>query len=80
VAVQAGSGKVYVALSNGAGFPGWTWISGSMMISDADRFSLADVNGDDKADFLAVQAGSGILFISHSNGQGFPSWTWNSNQ
>jgi hypothetical protein len=78
----ARAGRVYVALSDGKGYPTWNWSSAARMVNDADAVSLADVNGDGKVDFVArgaAQAGNaGILYVALSNGTGFPSWNWNS--
>ncbi|WP_338552536.1 FG-GAP-like repeat-containing protein [Paenibacillus sp. KS-LC4] len=76
------AGFVYVALSNGTGYPAWTWNSGKRMIDDNSTMWLADVNGDKKADLLtkgqAGAANAGFVYVSLSTGSSYPSWTWDS--
>ncbi|WP_039833137.1 FG-GAP repeat domain-containing protein, partial [Paenibacillus sonchi] len=76
----ANSGQVYVCLSNGTGYPWWTWDSGSRMIDDNSTMWFADVDGDGKTELLSIgQAGAindGWLYFSLSNGTGFEPWTW----
>jgi len=78
----ANAGKVYVARSNGTGYPAWTWSSANRMLNDNDSMYLAYVNADDMADIVAVGAPgtttAGRVFVAASNGTGYPSWTWNS--
>ena len=80
IARQGGTGVIYVSLSNGTGFSGWTWNSGGRMLWDADTMYLADVDGNGSADLVARQGGTGVIYVSLSNGAGFPGWTWNSGQ
>ncbi|MCU6793379.1 FG-GAP-like repeat-containing protein [Paenibacillus sp. WQ 127069] len=76
------AGWVYVAMSNGTGFPDWTWSSGGRMLDDNGQFWFEDVNGDGKVDMIAQgqpgQYNAGWLYVSLSTGSGFQGWTWNS--
>lgn len=76
------AGYVFVALSNGTGYPYWTWNSGGRMLDDSGSMWFSDINGDGKADLISVGQTEGWnvgwLYVSLSTGNGYQPWTWNS--
>jgi len=78
------AGYVYVGLSNGNGFTQWTSASSGRVLDDDSKVSLADINGDGKADLIAQGArglwNAGYVYVGLSNGSGFNYWTSSSTQ
>jgi hypothetical protein len=76
------AGYAFVSLSNGTGFPAWTWSTSSRLLDDNAKVWLADVDGDAKADLVAQgapeQASAGMIYAAFSDGTGYPAWTWSS--
>ena len=74
------AGVVYVAKSDGSGFPAWTWKTAGRMIGDGAGVLLGDVDGDGKADLVGIGSpkdpDAGVVYVAKSNGSGFPAWTW----
>jgi YD repeat-containing protein len=76
------AGWVYTSLSNGDGYPFWAWNSAQEKISDAGRVGYGDVNGDGRADLIAVgpaeAANAGSVYISLSTKVEVPNYVYDS--
>ncbi|WP_028530661.1 FG-GAP repeat domain-containing protein [Paenibacillus sp. HW567] len=76
------AGYIYVSLSNGKVYSGWTWNSSARVLEDNSKLWLDDVNGDGKTDLISKgEAGAwnaGVVCVALSNGTGYPTWTWSS--
>ena len=77
---DADAGVVFVAKSNGSGFPGWTWKTTGRMLGDGARALLGDVTGDRRFDLVGVGAlggpDAGVVYLAPSVGLQFSGWTW----
>lgn len=81
---QPNEGVVYIGLSQGNGFSPWSWNSKSLVVSNHSPVLIGDVNGDGRADLIAVGPPSlgnqGVVYVALSNGDGFKFWSWSSSQ
>ncbi len=74
------AGVVYVAKSNGTGFPAWTWHTTAMVFGNGAMSLLGDVTGDRRFDLVGVGApkdrDAGVVYLAPSIGSQFTSWAW----
>jgi FG-GAP-like repeat/FG-GAP repeat len=76
---RANSGQVYVGLSNGSYFQAWSSSTAILDADVADNVYFADINGDGKADLVAIppvgRSNSGRVYVGLSNGSYFQAWS-----
>ncbi len=81
-------GRIYVSHGTEDGYKSWNWISYGKDINftpetiQAHTWSLADINGDGRADLFAITGpgalAQGRVHVSFSTGIGFGNWDWKS--
>jgi hypothetical protein len=61
------TGAIRVALSNGVGFPSWSWASAPGLLNADDELLIADVNGDTRTDIVvhrgATASDAGAILV-----------------